>query len=261
MYLLSSTQSAKWQTYLYMVWTLAWKNIRVKYKNSILGLLWSLVNPLLFLLIFSYVFGHAFPDIENYTLFALTGLVIWSLFPVSTSQSAQSLLEGGPILKSLAVPPIVFPLSSLLSSIFQFLFTLIPFSFIMLSFGYEPSIHIWATIPVMFFFFLFIAGLSLLLCSVHVFFRDVGLLWNTLMPAVFYFTPIAYPTTLIPEHIRWAIQLNPVFHFIAPFRQLIYEQQWPNMQSWWLLSATGLLWFIIGLLVFKALQKHFISHY
>ncbi|MBE2246500.1 MAG: ABC transporter permease [Candidatus Competibacteraceae bacterium] len=256
-----SMQSSSFQTFLQMVWALAWKNIRVKYKNSILGLLWSLINPLLFLLIFSYVFGHAFPDIENYTLFALTGLVIWSIFPLATSQSAQSLIEGGPILKALAVPPIVFPISSLLASAFQFFFTLIPFAAIMAILGYQPSIHLIAIVPLLIFFFLFIAGLSLIICSVHVFFRDVGLLWNTLLPAIFYFTPIAYPPTLIPEHIRWAMQLNPVYHFISPFRMLIYEKHWPALSDWILLSTTGTLFFVVSIFVFRALQKHFISHY
>lgn len=256
-----SKHTPSFGVWLYMVWALAWKNIRVKYKNSLLGLLWSLVNPLLFLLIFSYVFGHAFPDIENYTLYALTGLVMWSLFPVATSQIIQSLIDGAPILKSIAVPVITFPVSAMLSSFIQFLFTLVPFGGIMLVLGYHPSIHLLLTIPVLVFYVAFVSGLSFLISAVNVYFRDAGLLWNTLLPAIFYFTPIAYPANLIPENIRWVIHLNPIYHFIEPIRKLLYFQQFPEPMQWLWMIITGSVFLIIGLIIFNAFKRGFISHY
>lgn len=247
--------------WLYMIWTLAWRNIRVKYKNSLLGLLWSLVNPLIFLLIFSYIFGHAFPDIENYKLYALTGLVMWSLFPVATMQIIQSLIEGATILKSVSVPEITFPLSATLSSVIQFLFTLVPFGGIMLALGYSPSIHLLCIIPLLIFYVVFILGLSLIITSINVYFRDAGLLWNTLLPAVFYFTPIAYPVELIPENIRWVMHLNPVYHFIEPFRKLLYFKVFPDTIQWMWMIATGVIFLLMGIFIFHSLKRGFISHY
>lgn len=247
--------------WLYMIWALAWKNVRVKYKNSLLGLLWSLVNPLIFLLIFSYIFGHAFPEIENYTLYALTGLVMWSLFPVATMQIIQSLIDGAPILKSISVPAITFPLSAMLSSVIQFLFTLIPFGGIMLALGYIPSIHLLCTIPVLIFYVVFVLGFSFIICAINVYFRDAGLLWNTLLPAVFYFTPIAYPVELIPENIRWAMHLNPVYHFTEPFQKLLYFKVFPDAIQWMWMIATGVIFLLIGMFIFHSLKRGFISHY
>jgi ABC-2 type transport system permease protein len=254
-------RTLSFSVWLYMTWALAWKNIRVKYKNSLLGLLWSLVNPLIFLLIFSYVFGHAFPEIENYTLYALTGLVMWSLFPVATTQIIQSLIDGAPILKSIAVPVITFPVSAMLSSVIQFLFTLIPFGGIMLALDYQPSIHLLFTIPVLICYLAFVSGLSFIISAVNIYFRDAGLLWNTLLPAVFYFTPIAYPVDLIPENIRWVMHLNPVYHFIDPFRKLLYYQVFPDAMQWVWMIASGAVFLLIGLFVFHSLKRGFISHY
>jgi ABC-type polysaccharide/polyol phosphate export permease len=246
---------------LNMIWALAWKNIRVKYKNSILGLLWSLINPLIFLLIFSYVFGTAFKEIENYRLFALTGLILWSIFPVATTQMIQSVLDGAPILKSLSVSTMIFPMSAMVSSLIQFLFTLIPFSGLMIYFGYQPSPELLFIIPVIILYLFFILGISLVLCAVNIYFRDVGLLWNTMMPAIFYFTPIAYPLHLIPENIQWILQLNPVFHFIQPFREIIYLHQIPGIFEWVTMCFISFICLITGLIIFKKLERGFIAHY
>lgn len=252
---------SSWQHYAFLIWALAWKNIRIKYKNSFLGFFWSLLNPLIFLLIFSFIFGRAFPGIENYKLFALSGLIAWSLFPVATNQVISSLPENAGILKSLNIPSLVFPGSAVMSAIINFFFTLVPFTALMLIFGWVPGVESLALVPVLLLFALFIAGLSLLLCSLNIYYRDVGLLWNTFTPAIFYFTPIAYPVSLVPENIRWIMKLNPVYHFVEAFREVIYAGRFPAGKEWLYMLLLAVTSCLLGISVYRKLEKGFISNY
>lgn len=247
--------------YVFLVWALAWKNIRIKYKNSLLGFFWSLLNPLIFLLIFSFIFGQAFQGVENYKLFALSGLVAWSLFPVATNQVIGSLLENAGVLKSLQIPSLVFPGAAMVSSLINFLLTLIPFSVLMLTFGWVPGVETLALLPVLLLFVLFITGFSLFLCALNIYYRDVGLLWNTFTPAIFYFTPIAYPVQLVPEHIRWVMKLNPVYHFVESFRQVIYAGVFPPAREWLYMFILAAGAWLLGVWVYRKLEKGFISNY
>ncbi len=237
------------------------KNIRVKYKNSLLGFFWSILNPLIFLLIFNYIFGKAFPQIQNYPLYAVTGIVVWTLFPVATNAIISSILENSGILKSIAISPTTFPKASLVSSAINFYLLLIPFTAIMFWLGLHPGWEALLGIVILHIYLIFILGLGYLLCALNVFYRDIGLLWNTLMPALFYFTPIAYPVELIPENIRWAMKLNPVYFFVDGFRKCIYEHKVPDLNSWLMMTAIGFGSLLIGYLVFKKLQKNFFSFY
>lgn len=246
---------------VHLVWALAWKNIKVKYKNSLLGFFWSLLNPLLFLVIFSYIFSHAFQSIENYKLYALSGLVAWSLFPVASSQVIQSLVENSGILKSLNVPSIIFPASAVVSSLINFCLTMVPFGVLMIVFGWTPGMETIGIIPVLILYAGFIGGLSLLLCALNIYYRDVGLLWNTFLPAIFYFTPIAYPVELIPENIRWIMKLNPVYHYVQAFRSIFYIQQFPDYKVWIYMFIMAILALITGFFMYRKLEKGFISNY
>jgi ABC-type polysaccharide/polyol phosphate export permease len=249
------------QQKLLLIWALALKNIRVKYKNSLLGFFWSILNPLIFLLIFNYIFGKAFPQIQNYPLYAVTGIVVWTLFPVATNAVISSILENAGILKSIAIAPTVFPKASLVSSAINFYLLLIPFTGIMLWLGLQPGWEVLLALVILHIYLVFILGLGYLLCALNVFYRDIGLLWNTLMPALFYFTPIAYPVDLIPENIRWAMQLNPIYFFVDGVRKCLYEHQVPDLNSWLIMLGIAGGSLLVGYLVFKKLQKNFISFY
>lgn len=254
------TQPSGYQNYR-LIWALAIKNIRVKYKNSLLGFFWSILNPLIFILIFNYIFGHAFPQIKNYPLYAVTGIIVWTLFPVATNSIISSVLENAGILKSIAINPLTFPKASIISSAINFYLLLIPFAGIMLWVGFIPS---WTIIPgilVLHIYLMFILGIGYLLSALNIFYRDIGLMWNTLMPALFYFTPIAYPVELIPESIRWAIKLNPIYYFVDGFRKCIYLGEIPGWQDWGIMTAIAFGFLMIGTFTFNKLKKNFFSFY
>lgn len=118
-----------------LIWDLAWKNIRLRYRGSLLGFAWALLSPLLFLVIFLFVFRHAFPAVPNYPVFALTGLIFWTFFATVSGHILGALVENAGVLKSMAVPPLAFPLGHLLSGSLNLFISFIPFAFILLQFG------------------------------------------------------------------------------------------------------------------------------
>ena len=211
-----------------LAYTLAARNVKLKYKNSTLGFLWSLLTPLLYLMIFTLIFSQAFPSIENYPLFALTGLVFWGFFANSSNQVVQSVVASSGILKSVNVPTIIFPVSNLLAELFNLILSFIPFAVLMYFFGFRPSLETIFIIPFLIMFSMFTLGFSLIICTFNVYYRDIGILWGTLLPALFYFTPIAYSSQLVPEKYVWILKFNPLFHFVNMVRDILYYNTWPE---------------------------------
>lgn len=244
-----------------LIWILSLKNLKLRYKNSILGFMWSLLTPLLYLAIFTFIFSKAFPDLENYPLYALTGLIFWNFFSNATNTSINSVINSRGVLKSIKVDTIALPISEVVTSIINLLFSLIPFGLLMIGFdasvGFETLFIIFALIL----FALFTLGIGLFICAFNVYFRDVGLLYTSLTPALFYFTPIAYSTKLVPDQFQLLIKLNPIYHFMEVFRTILYYNQIPSLEKWSILLAIAGLFFGAGLFAFKKLEKGFISNY
>lgn len=244
-----------------MVRAVAWRNVRLRYKSSFLGFFWTLLNPLLFLVIFLLIFSEAFPDVENYPVFALSGLIFWSFFATSSAHIMGALVENASVLRSLAVPPMVFPLAQLLAGLFNLLMSFIPFAIILHLFGREPHLTDLLVIPIVACFGGFIFVISLALSALNVYFRDIGLLWNALLPAFFYITPIAYPPELIPDRMRWIIEVNPLYHYIGAFREVLYHGRTPGQEQWLLLIGLALLSGLVGGYCYKLLRPGFIANY
>jgi ABC-type polysaccharide/polyol phosphate export permease len=235
------------------------RNVKLRYKNSALGFLWSLLNPLMYLCIFIVVFNNAFP-IENYPLYALTGLIFWSFFSATSVQVINSITTSGGILKSLNVPPVIFPISYVLSSLINLFLSLIPFFILMLFFGFRPSLNVLYVFPGILFLALFTFGTALILSAFNVFFRDVEMFYNTIIPAIFYLTPIAYPIEEVPERFQPVIKLNPLYHYTCFFRDILYHNKTPDLNSILFVATMSFLAAFAGIIVFNKLKKGFISH-
>lgn len=245
----------------YMLFSLAWKNVKLRYKSSFLGFFWSLLNPLIFLLIFSFIFSQAFPEIKNYPVFALTGLIFWSFFATSSAHVLGSLVESATILRSLSVKPILFPIGQIMAGLINLMLSFIPFLGILLYLGWAPSWTNLMVFPVAFMLAVFTFGVSLGLSALNVFFRDTGMLWGALLPAFFYFTPIAYPPDLVPADMLWIIELNPLYHFVEAIREVLYYGHWLGMETILLLLLISAAALVFGITVFYRLKKGFISNY
>lgn len=247
--------------FLGLVNTLALKTIKLRYKNSIFGFLWSMMNPIIYLTIFSVVFSKAFPNIDRYPLFALTGLVFWIFFSTSTIQIIESIINNSGVLKSINVPVIAFPIAAQQASLINLGLTLIPFTALMFIFGLKIGPETILFIPILLLFTAFTLGISLILSSLNVYFRDMQLAWTSFMPAIFYSSPIAYTSDLIPEKLIWIIKLNPLYHFIGALRDVLYYNRIPSLTSVLLITLLGIVPLLIGFYIFNKLKKGFVSQF
>ncbi len=246
---------------IYILGTITAKNIKLKYKNSVLGFFWSLLTPMVYLGIFTFIFSNAFPDIENYSLYAITALVFWTYFSNSSIQIVNSVISSAGILKSVNVPTIIFPITALMAETFNLILSFVPFGLLMFYFGFSPGLEVLLIIPAVLSFMLFTFGFSIIICALNVFYRDVGILWGTLMPALFYFTPIAYSYEVIPISYQWIVKFNPLFHYVELFRSILYYNEMPSSELILITTVLSLTFFGLGLLIYKRLERGFISNF
>jgi ABC-2 type transport system permease protein len=239
------------------IYALSKRNIILRYKNSLAGFFWGFFKPLLYLLIYTAIFSRIPSNtIERYTLYVTSGLIFWFFFSNVTNQSAGSIIGSSGLIKSLNIPTIFFPLSELLGELFNFVLTVFVFLILMYWFGLAYSFKLLLLLPCLLLFSIFSLGVSIFLAALNVFFRDVGIIWNTVQPALFYLTPIGYPEKWVAPLI---MQFNPIYYFIKLGRSVIYDVAMPAPELWLscLLIAGGM--FLLGIFVFIKLKNQFIA--
>lgn len=212
----------------YIIFFLIYKNLQLKYKHSVLGFFWSLLHPFMYLLIFWAIFSTAFPSIENYPLYVLSGMIFWVYFSNTTSQLSIVFIKNAHLIKSFNIPKSFYPLTEVGSELVSFLLGLIPFMVLMYFLGMKFSPHLLYLIPVIMLFSVFIFSLGIILGALNVFLRDVGILWSTINPALFYLSPIAYSYQIVPEKFKFIVKYNPLYHFFEIIRDVLYLGQAPS---------------------------------
>lgn len=240
------------------IYALSKRNVILRYKSSVIGFLWGFIKPLLYLMIFMVVFGQN-SGIDNYVLFVSSGLILWFFFANATGQAVGSIVGSSGLLKSLNIPAYFFPLSEVFGELFNLLLTLIVFLVLMNWFGLVYSPRLVLIVPCAILFSIFIYGLNLLLSSINVFFRDIGIIWSTIQPALFFLTPIAYPESNIKDKYKLFIELNPIYSFIKLGRSIFYNAEAPSWHMWSSCIIIAVAMYAIGHLVFSSLKNQFIS--
>ncbi|MBE2290017.1 MAG: ABC transporter permease [Chitinophagaceae bacterium] len=241
------------------IYALSKRNVILRYKNSLVGFLWGFMKPLIYLLIFIVMFSQSFPSVQNYILFALSGLILWFFFSNVTSQSVGSIVGSAGLLKAINIPSYFFPLSEVLSELFNLMLTIAVFLVMMNWFGIVYSIKLFLILPLVLLFALFAYGLNLILSSINVFFRDIGIIWGTIQPALFYLTPIAYPENMIPDKYKLVIKLNPIYYFVKVGRTIFYDTFSPSSHAWNVCIMISFITLGVGLLIYSRLKNQFIS--
>lgn len=244
----------------YIILFLIYKNLQLKYKHSALGFLWSLLHPFLYLLIFLAIFSNAFPAINNYPLYVLSGLVFWIYFAGGTNQLCMVFMKNTHLIKAHNIPKTIYPLTELGSELVSFLLGLIPFMVIMYFMGLHMSLNLLYIIPVILLFSVFVFSVGLILGSLNVFFRDVGILWNTINPAMFYLSPIAYSFNIVPEKFKFIVKYNPLYHFLEIIRNVLYDGQAPSMHYLGRCLMITAVTSILAFLIYRKLRNGFISN-
>lgn len=247
--------------YKFLMKQLISRDFKTKYKRSVLGVLWSFLNPLLTMLVQYLVFSTIFKsNIENFALYLLVGIVCFSFFSEATSMSLTSIVGNASLITKVYMPKYIYPLSRVLSSLVNFAFSLIPLFVVMLVTGANitPSLLL-IPIAVLSLFFLSL-GVGLLLSSLMVFFRDMQFLWGVISMLWMYATPIFYPESILPENLMPLFKLNPLYHIIRFMRIILLDGISPEPKAYLLMLIACVVPFIIGYTVFKRTEDRFILH-
>ena len=237
------------------------RDIKIRYRKSFLGLLWTVLNPLLMMIVITFVFSTLFKsEIENFAVYFLSGNILFSLNSEATIQAQLSVLSNGALIKKVYIPKYLFPLSKVLSALVNFFFAFIAVTIVMVVTQAEfHTTMLLSFVPVLY-LTLFSTGLGLLLSALTVYFRDLTHLYNVFILAWMYLTPVFYPIDIVPESSRAVMEWNPMYKFITYFRMLILDGVIPRWQMNVECLLFGLISLIIGMYVFYKKQDKFILY-
>lgn len=243
------------------------KDFKLRYRRSVLGVIWSVLNPLLMMIIMSFVFSYFLrgSNVENYPLYLIVGNITFALMNESTSAGLRSIIDAAPLLKKVKVDRWVFPVQKVFSAAFNFSFSLIAVAIVMLFFQVIPTWHIVWMVPALLLLMVFCMGISLLIGAAAVFFRDMIHLWSVLITAWTYLTPIFWDLSLLtnsnaPWIVVAVVKANPMYNYIDMMRCAIVYQATPGSTVLILAVAWALLALVAGILVFRKTQRKFILY-
>jgi ABC-2 type transport system permease protein len=232
------------------------RDFKTRYKRSYLGILWSLLNPLLIIIVYTLAFDYIMKmRVKDFPMFFMCGYLPWSYLAASLSASLTSLSDSGYLIKAVYFPREILPLSTILSCLIHFLITFIFVFPALILFGYFPKWVVFSLPLIILLQSLFTFGLSLFLSSIYVYFRDLRYILDVILMAWFWLTPIAYSASLIPEKFLFIYKLNPMTIFVMAYREVLLNGGLPIPKYWMaiLLATTGSL--ILGYLPFLRIRK------
>jgi ABC-type polysaccharide/polyol phosphate export permease len=248
-----------WFQYRELVRNIVLRDLRLKYRGSVLGFLWSLVNPLVVVAIYTLAFSVILRvRTSHYVLYLVTGLLPWGYFAGSASAATGAIIDSGSLVKSVYFPRAILPVSVVLFNLSQFGMTFaVVLPAVLLVYGIAPSPPMLAFVLVLLLQTVFTIGVALLLATATAFFRDVRHLLEIALQVMFWLIPIIYEYDLIPPPLRPISFAVPMTPYIMGYRQSLFYEQWPDPAVWALSTAYAALAFFGGLLVFRKYEDRF----
>ena len=253
---------------IFILKQLVGKDFKIKYRRSFLGVAWSVLNPLLMMIVMAIVFTTIFAQGRNgsvtpemYPLYLIVGNVTFAVMSDSTSQALSSIVYASSLLKKVKVHRFVFPVQKVLFSLVNFAFSLIAVAIVMLWFHVVPTWHLLLLPVCLILLMFFCMGLGLLLSAATVFFRDVMHLWSVVITAWTYFTPIFWTTDYIlkmPHILRVLMYANPMYNYLQFMRDIFLFQTCPTPLEFGLCVAWAVIAMVIGYAVFHKNEHKFI---
>ena len=247
--------------YTFLIKELIKRDFKVKYQRSILGILWSLLYPLLMMSVMAVVFSNFFkasmPGV-SYLCYLLIGLTIFNFFSDATTQCMSSIVSNMGLINKVYIPKYIFPLSKCLFSGINFLLTLVPLYIIIICTGTTLNFYHFI-LPVCFLLLLiFCIGFGFFLSCTSVFLRDIFYIWGIIVLAWTYLTPIMYDISILPKTLVKIMQFNPMFQYIDFARQIILYNKMPSLTCWLWCIGWALFMGLFGTLIFRKNQDKFI---
>jgi lipopolysaccharide transport system permease protein len=246
-------------SYRELLRNLVLKDLKLKYRGSVFGFLWSLANPLMMIVVYTVAFTFILRvRSKGFVFYLMLGQLSWTFFLSSAAMSTGAIVDNAGLLKSVLFPRAILPIGTVLFNLAQYILTVSVFL---------PVMMIWYQVPLsprMLLFPVFLAlqvvftvGIALILATATAFFRDVRHLLEVALAALFWTTPILYELRQVPERFRLLILLSPVSSFLVAYQQIFFYREWPDATVWLVASAYALGSFVVGALLFLAFEDGF----
>ena len=245
--------------YRYLVVQFVRRDILTRYKRSVLGVAWTMLNPLGTMLILTIVFSQAFGGSqEGYAAYVLSGLIAWNFFAQSSNAATLHLVWGGSLLKKIYIPRTSFAVSATGTGLINILFSLIPLLIVMLITGVPIRwTIILLPIPILF-LAMFALGVGLLISAMAIFYADIAEMFQIALTAWMYLTPIIYSPEILPEVYRfWITRLNPMFYLVELFRMPIYYGKVPDLSLVMIAGGISIVTLFVGWIYFTGKSDEF----
>lgn len=254
---------ADFKRYLPLLKNLVAKDFKIKYRRSVLGVAWSVLNPLLTMIVLTNVFSMLLRvTVENFATYYIIGVSLWNFFAEATSMSLTAVLGSSALIKKVYVPKYMFSIEKCIFSLINFLFSMIAAFAVMLIQGVRPTLTILLfPVPVLY-CFVFCCGMCLILSAVTVYFRDIAHLYGVLLTLWMYLTPVLYSDELLAGHklIETVVHFNPMYYYISYFRDVIMYGTVPGLRENLICILMSTVVFALGAFIFKKLERKFILH-
>ena len=244
--------------YQNLVIQLVRRDILTRYKRSVLGIAWTMLNPLGTMIVLTIAFSRAFNQTEDYAAFVLSGLLAWTFFSQTTNAITLHLVWGGSLFKRIYIPRTTFALAAIGTGLVNLVLSLVPLALVMLVTGVtlSPAL-LFLPVPILL-LAMFSLGVGLLISTIAVYFADVAEMYQIVLTAWMYLSPVIYPASYLPEKIRtWIAWFNPMYHLIQLFRSPIYNGQVPALNEIWVSALVSLLTLLAGWYIFTKKSDEF----
>lgn len=242
--------------YLFVIRQLVAREIKRKYSRSYLGILWSVLNPLLNMVVLSMIFTTMFKrSIENFPLYLLTGNTLWSLFTTATNAAMTVMVDNRVLLTRVKFPKIIFPIARVYSALVNYLYTFVAYVLMLAVFRIRPGLPMLLAPVIVICLTLFSLGLGCILSVAYVFFGDIKYLYSVLLTLWMYCSAIFYPVDGLPEIMQRVVAENPVYNYIACMRQCMIYGTYPDPGQWIRMIAWAVGMYLAGWFLFTRNQN------
>lgn len=234
------------------------REFQSKYRNSLLGALWTVLNPLAMIVVYTVVFAEVMkarlPGVDSvfgYSIYLCAGILTWGFFAELVGRSQTVFIDNANLLKKISFPRLCLPVVVVVSASINFIITFGIFTIFLLVSGNFPGLAFVAMAPLLLILVLFSIGLGITLGVLNVFFRDVGQFFGIFITFWFWLTPIIYPVTAISEKLRVIIDLNPMASLMAAFQGVLVSGQWPHWETLWPITSLAVFLCLVGMRFFR----------
>jgi lipopolysaccharide transport system permease protein len=244
--------------YRNLIWQLAWSEFKLRYKNSILGYFWSLLEPMLMLLVLYVIFSNLMRvQVKYYQLFLLLGIILWGFLSRATTIGMFSIVGKPSMVKKIYFPRDIFVISSCITALIMSIFESLIFIMFMIFFRVPVSINLVYVPIILLFLFVISFGLSLALSALNVFYRDVQFIWQVILQIGYFATPILYTIDVFPQHLQKFVLLNPVARVLNSARDTIIYSSPAKIEDLLYLFVSSVVFLLVGYIIFSRLEPRF----